>query len=216
MSIHPACFRTCGCQGRQFHTASPQKILYALAIEETDTLVSESLHREYLRDETLRDPHEVIRTCEDCGQHLTADLLSADKEAAALDCFSFIDVYHRHLLKVAHLYSTDQRREDVCTLALQRHLTERRLPSTPSDLRAYLNFGWQKGLKGPSMIHLSHLYEALQDDDEDDDEDEDEDEDDVPPNTPTNIPMIYIPPNTQSSAPQMHPSPVLYDFPHHE
>jgi hypothetical protein len=206
MSIHPACFRTCGCQGRQFHTASPQKTIYALAIEETDTLLRESLHHEYLLDETLRDQHEVMRTCEDCGQDLTADLLPADKKKMALDCFGFIDVYHRHLLKKEHLYSSDQEREDACTFALLRHLTERRLPTTLPDLRAYLNFGWHHGLKGPAMIHLSHLYQAAL---QDEDEDEDEDEDDAPPNTP----VIYIPPNTHSSAPQMHPSPVLYDFP---
>ncbi|NDG88285.1 MAG: hypothetical protein EBY15_10135 [Gammaproteobacteria bacterium] len=215
MPIHPACHYTCRCRGRQFHTASPQKTLYALALEETDPLIRESLHDEYLRDETLRDEtlrNQVTRICEDCGHELTADLLSSDKEEMALDCFSFIDVYHRHLLKVAHLYSTDQQRENACTLALQRHLTLRRLPSTPSDLRAYLNFGWQKGLKGPSMIHLSHLYEAaLQRQDEDEDEDEDQ------------VPMIHIPASlvTESSditstAPQMRPSPLLYDFPHHE
>ena len=166
MSLHPACFRTCGCNGRQFHIASALKTLYELAVEETDPLISEPLHYQYLHD-SPRDGSEMNRTCDDCGQELIADRLPSDKEEMVFDCLGFIDVYHRHLLKVAHLYSTDKRREEVCTLVLQRHLTERRLPSTLSDLRAYLNFGWQKGLKGPAMIHLSHLYQAaLQNQDE--------------------------------------------------
>jgi len=187
--LHPACGYRCDtCTDQIVYTQTEVRMLYSMAVEETDEREIYRAHMEYLSDPSMRLADIPDKVCRTCGEKLIVDMLPPNLANELIRACRMTDATNPHLARLAQM---GMNLNQVIASTLFSQLK----PWWRTDLpciRAALNTAWRAGISGISMIILSNMFEnCLSEELDSSDEEEEEEEEVGVVIPPINIPKRY-------------------------